>query len=100
MALQYAYPKAQNYKLHYVISLNDKSPEEVAGIRQALFRKGIDTQLPDMSACSLLSGFKSEHRDCPRSAGIAPSLIEIPSDVSLGQADLEYIAHSIIVCLG
>lgn len=98
VTIQRTLPGAENYKLYYVIGLNNKSKDAILGTRYKLLERGVDTQFLDMDPCSLFKEFKNYACDCPNAAALTSSVLEIPSDISLRLRDLDWIAQAIEQC--
>jgi len=64
---------------------------QVTELRRRLLKKGIDTQLDDLSACSALKMFSRLNGRCPVSEDIAGKGINIPNGHNVTEEDISYI---------
>lgn len=95
VGLQHTLPPAENNKLYYVIYSKTEADCPVSPLRRRMLRAGVDTQMPDMHSCSVLSEFKDYAAKCPNARRLAPGIFEIPSDTSLKQKDLDWIIRAV-----
>jgi dTDP-4-amino-4,6-dideoxygalactose transaminase len=69
--------------------------EDTQKFRRRLLKRGVDTQRDDMCACNRLDIFKEETKSCPVAESLPARSVEIPNNVSLSRADLDYIIRAV-----
>ena len=90
---------SSNIRLYHALRLKGASRPTALKLRKRLLSRGVDTQSPDMHACSTISQFSEHRADCPISAELANTVFEIPSDVTLKEKDLNQIVAAIKECV-
>jgi hypothetical protein len=64
-------------------------------VRRSLMRQGIDSHADDMSACSTIPFFAEHARDCPVSAAVHATSLEIPNGFALRPQDIDRVAEAL-----